>query len=583
MSKIIYICHRNRQASEEDIKRVKQISDQINPDNILAKETKIFRRDNLLYAVSNPNDTLDYYDSSVLLGKIFGAKKNWYQIHEHDIDGNYAIFRNNPDFFEVKSDILATRAIWFFQGENIFIASTSQLAIVKYLGNFSFDENVIPWMLSNGMLGPGISWDKRISLLPPDSYLLLDRKDWSFKIHTEKIDFEPNDKSDEENIKGLREIVNATFSELNLNYSQWKLSLSGGYDSRGNLCLLPKKDVNGNQLSAITWGLKESERAKGSDAYIARRIAKKFKVPHEYYHTNTDAESLELVLDRFFRNGEGRIDRIGGYTDGFKIWKTLYESNIFGIIRGDEVFGSYSFVSDFHLKKFIGLSLCSDYENLKDNDFLNSFRQKVPEQYERKETESVEQWRDRLYQGYLVPIFLSSLSDLKDKYVEQINPLLSREIVKEIRQLPDHLRTDKKAFKTIVDKLSPNERFASSSSTSTVEDFFEQEEMVNIIKKELASPLASKIFPTDFLILVQSKIRIKNPRKSMSYSLMIRIKKMIPKNFKRKLIKNILVAKMDMNLLAFRMFLILRMIQLFEEDTIEDFSKVSNNSIEGQV
>ena len=580
MSNIIYVCHRNRQTGEGDIKKVKQISDEINPDNIIATETKTFKEGNLLYGISNPNETLEYVDSSVLLGKIFGTNKNWYRLHEHDLDGNYAIFRNNPDFFEVKSDILATRAIWFYQDEKLFIASTSQLAIVKYLGNFNFDESVIPWMLSNGMLGPGISWDRRISLLPPDSFLLLDRKDWSYKIHTEKIKFKPNKKSDKENTKRLGEILNVTFSKLNLNYSQWKLSLSGGYDSRGNICLLPKVDADGNQLTTITWGLEESEREKGSDAYIARRIAEKFKVPHEYYPTNTDAESLELVLDRFFRNGEGRIDRIGGYTDGFKIWKTLYENKNLGVIRGDEVFGSYNFVSDFHLKRFIGLSLYSDYGNLKDNAFLNSFDQKLPEQYERREKESFEQWRDRLYQGYLVPVFLSSLSDLKDKYVEQINPLLSREIVKEIRRLPDHLRTDKKAFKTIVDKLSPNERFASSSSTSTVEDFFEQEEMVNIIKKELVSPLAAKIFTTDFLSFVLSKIRIKNPKKSTSSSWMIRIKRMIPKNFKRKLIKNMFVAKMDMNLLAFRMFLILRMIKIFEEDTMVNLNKESNNTID---
>ena len=573
MSKIIYVCHRNRQVSEGDIKKVKQICDEINPDNIVAAETITFKQGNLLYAISNPNEILEYFDSSVLMGKIFGGNKDWYRLHEHDLDGNFAIFRNDSNFLEVKSDILATRAIWIYQDEDIFIASTSQLAIVKYLGNFNFDENVIPWMLSNGMLGPGISWDKRISLLPPDSFLLLNRKEWSYKIHTEEIDFKPSDKSDEENIIRLGEILNATFSELSLDYSQWELSLSGGYDSRGNLCLLPKEDADGNQLSTITWGLKESEREKGSDAYIARQIAKKFKVSHEYYQTNTAAESLELVLDRFFRNGEGRIDRVGGYTDGFKIWKTLYENNITGVIRGDEVFGSYNFVSDFHFRRFVGLSLCSDYINLRDQEFLSSFNQKLPNQYEKKEQESFEQWRDRLYQGYLVPIFLTSLSDLKDKYVEQVNPLLSRKIVKEVRQLPDHLRTDKKAFKTIVDRLSPNERYANSSSTNTVEDFFAQEEMVYIIKKELTSPLAVKIFTTNFLSFVLSKIKIKSPKKSVSYSLITRIKRMIPKDFKRRLIKKTFVAKMDMNLLAFRMFLILRMIKIFEEDHPEDFKQ----------
>ena len=573
MSKIIYVCHKNRQVSEGDIKKVKQICDEINPDNIVAAETKIFKQGNLLYAISNPNETLEYFDSNVLMGKIFGSNKNWYRLYEYDLDGNYAIFRSDPDFLEIKSDILATRAIWYYQDENVFIASTSQLAIVKYLGNFNFDEDVIPWMLSNGMLGPGISWDKRISLLPPDSFLLLNRKEWSYKIHTERITFKPNTKSDKENIKDLREILTDTFSELNLNYSQWKLSLSGGYDSRGNLCLLPKVDADGNQLNTITWGLKESEREKGSDAYVARRIAERLGVPHKYYPINSGTESLDLVLDRFFRNGEGRIDRIGGYMDGFKIWKTLYEKKVTGVIRGDEVFGSYSFISDFHLKNFFGLTSYSDYVNLKDISFFNSFKQHLPQEYERRKEESFEQWRDRLYQGYLVPVFLSSLSDLKDKYVEQINPLLSRAIVKKIRQLPDHLRTDKNAFKTIVDSISPNEKFANISSTSSVNEIFRQKEMVNLIKEEFASSLAVKVFSEDFLSFVLSKIRIRTSEKSVSSNLIIKFKKMIPKSLKKRLIQNTFVAQMDMNLLAFRMFLILRMIKIFEEDTGENSSK----------
>ena len=58
-----------------------------------------------------------------------------------------------------------------------------------FLGNFDFDKRTIPWMLSTGTLGPFYSWDKRISLLPPDSSITLNKNNWSLNFHQEKPEF----------------------------------------------------------------------------------------------------------------------------------------------------------------------------------------------------------------------------------------------------------------------------------------------------------------------------------------------------------------------------------------------------------
>ena len=51
---------------------------------------------------------------------------------------------------------------------------------------------------------------------------------------------------------------------MNLDYSKWKLLLSGGYDSRGILGLIKANNQNTKNLETVTWGLKESLKIKHS-------------------------------------------------------------------------------------------------------------------------------------------------------------------------------------------------------------------------------------------------------------------------------------------------------------------------------
>lgn len=568
MSKIIYV-HYKKKIVEEQIKKAELICNSLNPDNIKSLPAKIVYNENTICAISNPTFSFESKGVNVLFGQAFGEKEGWDEVESFVPDGNYIIFRNNKSKIEILSDVLATRALWYYHDSDIFVASTSQRAVIQYIGNFSFNKNIIPWMLANGMLGPGQSWDKRISLLPPDSSLLLDSRRWTLELRTREIEFKTKEVSDREHVKKLQTVLESTFTEIKLDYSQWQLSLSGGYDSRGNVLLMPKKDHKENILRTITWGLKKNENTKRGDAQIARKIANNLNLPNVYFYTDSNDDennSMRLILERFLKNGEGRIDHVGGYTDGFKIWKDLFESDIRGIIRGDEVFGSYYFASDFHLKKFFGLSLYSDYGNLKKNPFLQSFNQEIPGDLIRKEEESVEKWRDRLYQSFLVPNFLSALSDLKQPYVEQINPLLSKKIVMQIREMPDRLRSEKKAFKKIVEKLSPDITFANSSSIITKKSFLEQKAVHDVIFDELDSSFAKSIFPSEFLSEISRSLVTDDREANWHQNLIINIKAIIPKNIKKMFVKKTFIPIMDNKIIAFRLYMILKMIKIFKKD-----------------
>ncbi len=458
MSKLLIVCKKDDKDFESD--RIKNICDSLNPDNINPNLTQVLNLKQTKIGISNPLPNLKLYENGIVLGELFGDEKNWDQINGTHPDGNYIIIRWDKSHLELLSDILGTRALWYYFDEELLIASTSQRAIVEYLGDFEFNENLIPWMLCNGLLGPGHSWDKRFKLLAPNAVLKLDKESWRITVQKEEVHFKTNKLSDSENISLLEKKLKETLENIQFDYKKWYLTLSGGYDSRGILGFLNRFDCSGNKLKSITWGLKDRIREKGNDAYVAKKLAQEEEISHTYYATDSTLGNFETVFERFLINGEGRIDHLGGYMDGFNIWSTLFDNKISGVIRGDEVFGSYNFISDYHLKKFIGLTLPSDYENLKELPYLNDFSEKLPENYEKHPYESEAVWRDRLYQSYLVPIFLSALTDLKSSYVEQVNPLLSKRLIYFIREMPDHLRTEKKAFKKIVKSLNFKVPFA---------------------------------------------------------------------------------------------------------------------------
>lgn len=561
MSKILFVVNKVN-STEGDINKVIQICDNITADNIDPLPSHVVSREQIIFGISNPLEGFEVRDSSVLLGHTMQENDDlWDKINTKQFNGNYAIFRSNPEEIEILSDILSTKSIWYYFDETQIVASTSQRAIIQYLESFSFNENVIPWILGNGLLGPNLSWDNRISRIPPDTVLKLNRNSWSMELISGDFNFKANQLSDRDNIQELEKRIRNSFSSINLDYSKWVLTLSGGYDSRGLICLLPKKDKFQNKLKTITWGVLSSKTDKFSDASVAKKIAEIFDLQNEYLLTDGTSESLEIILNRFLKNGEGRIDHIGGYMDGFEIWKKLFENETRGVIRGDEVFGSYNFISDFHLKQFVGLSTLSDYDNLKNNSYLMSINPAFPAEFEKKDEETFEMWRDRLYQTYLVPYFLSALSDLKISYVDQINPFLSRNIISWIRQMPDHLRTDKMGYKKVIKKVNPKVEFAKSSSTLGLKEILREKRMIDIIHRELSTENARSIFPNEFLLFLIDGTKDFTNKRSLNTenNFFALIKTYIPKWLKRKILKKTFTPHLDIYLLAFRAYIVVRM------------------------
>ena len=581
MSKSIYICSRKPFSASVNYKLL-EICKRLAPDNITPHDPRIVVSGDIAYGIMNPNNTLLESGKTLLMGQIFDKDENWnFPLHDYP-DGSYALFRDGKEHCEIVSDPSASRTIWYYKDENLFIASTSQRAIVMFLGSFEFDERVIPWMLSTGTLGPIFSWDKRIKRVPADSSVILNKNTWTISSKSKPIEFNLVKRSDEQHEKHLKESLTNTFSRLNIDYSKWLLQLSGGIDSRGILCLLRDNSTNIQDLRTITWGLESALNVKGNDAYVAKKVAGSLNVPHKYYHTDLSGEPINTIINRFILLGEGRIDHLAAYMDGFKIWKTLFEDGIQGTIRGDEGFGYHEgYPSLFFVRKLLNCRLCSDFSNLKDYRKYGFPIQELPQNLNKRKGETLELWRDRLFHEYRLPNMLAALSDLKFSYLEQINPYLSRHILQQVRQLPDHLRTEKALFKKIVVTLSPEVEYATSEADASDMDLLKMKQIVNLIKQELTSNEAKVLFPNKFLDFVLSRIKTNHqltPVKSKSFSIKSSIRRISPL-FIKKVIRKVVLPKVDSNVLAFRIFLIINMNKILNADCKNEDESFNNINI----
>ena len=572
MAKCIYICSR-RILSLQIEKRLYEICKRLEPDNVSPNEPRVVVNEDVAFGIMNPTKTLLVNSNSLLVGQIFGNSEKWDIPLEEFPDGSYALFRDGKEYFEIVSDPVASRSIWYYMDEDVFISSTSQRAIIMYLHSFQFDERVIPWMLSTGSLGPDFSWDKRIKRVPVDSSVILNKKEWIISTRSNPVEFCLVERSDEEHKDLLLKSIKTTFESLNLDYASWALPLSGGYDSRGILCFLQNTKSNTQNMRTLTWGLESSQGLKGNDATVANELANKFKLPHKYYKTDISGEPIDLIFDRFALFGEGRTDNLQGYMDGFGVWKTIFEDGIEGIIRGDEGFGCKYYTSPLIVRLNELCSLCTDFSNLKDYKKYGFPIQELPQHLKQIKGESLNVWKDRIFHEHTLPTEFSAMSDLKLSFVEVINPLLSKIILKQIRQLPDHLRNEKTLFKQIVLSLSPEIDFASSAAVSSDIDILKQKEIVHFLKKELLQDDAKSVLPIDFLDFVLRGLKYEDSDKrfmnnSFSHKFAFNFKRIIPKFIKEAIRSKIFLPSIDDHVLAFRALLIVKMNKVFKEDSL---------------
>jgi hypothetical protein len=342
--------------------------------------------------------------------------------------------------------------------------------------------------------------------------------------------------------------------------------LSGGVDCRTILSLL--KDREG--LTCMTWGIQPSLTDPSNDAYLARQIADHFHLPHRFFAADSVEEDFANVLDRFLIAGEGRVDHLTGYQDGFRLWRELYESGIQGVIRGDQGFCPKPISNEVEARHSVHLAMLDDFPEL--NAFSEAVQgylgsQMFPENLQRTSDETLEAWRDRVRHTYGLGAVHGALNDLKATYVELANPLLSPRIIAVVRGLPDHLRRRKHVLRQIARRVGPPVPFARALATRDMGDFVASPAAAAVLAQELESPLMRELISDAAVDFLSEGLRDRpGPGQSQLRRAGRRIKGWLPTALKRKLRRAVGCRPPSRYVLALRACLISRMHQMLSED-----------------
>jgi hypothetical protein len=562
MSKIIYIVHNpnnNNRDNNRDIEKLEKIGLEILPDNITPNPTKYLKSENSIAAIYNPVTTIPVKDTSICMG--YTSNVNWSNLNckSEEIDGSYAIYRNTEACFQVVSDMVASRAVWYYKDGDVFIASSSQRAIIIYLGSFEFNNKVIPWMLSSGTIGPGLSYDKRLSLLEPNSLLSLNKEKWILDKTNIEIKLTNNYISKQRAKTDLKKAIETSFAKLEIDYNKFVLPLSGGYDSRGILLFLKNKI----KIKTITWGVRESLEEKDNDAYIAKKLANKVGVENYFFESYKEGVLLKESLDKFLANSEGRIDHIGGYLDGMAMWKAFFENGFECIIRGDELVGLSNVSSELEARRDESLTVLSDYYNIDKKIIAKLPKQSIPQSP-----------YDDLYKtkGYWAifnehPIVFSALNDIKLSYVEIFNPLLSASIINVVTKMFDkRFIGDKQSFKDIVDELC-DVAIAKKGANKPLEKVLSSLEMKKEVHHTLSSFDNYKVIDKEIIDYALANIKFSNKMEKKNINKTEIIRKLLPDCVIKFLRRNVNKREMDWNSFAFRIYIVVRMIDIFNKDS----------------
>jgi hypothetical protein len=491
MSGLLLACWRDASSRTHTADDLLELARSLAPTNISPNRPILRESPGLALAVLNPVSSARVREGCACVGTLVDSREDWWKVGHDSPDGSYAICRSDGDRVEVVTDDLGSRPLWYVQTADVFLASTSQRAIVRLLGDFRLNPRAVSWMLSAGCLGPEDSWDSRLQRVPRGTRLTLDRHAWTLTASrgTPPDDLAAVPVSEAEQVTLMGKALAQTCEALDLSVPDWRLPLSGGKDSR---CLLIYLQRAGFKSRCITWGMEQSRLGQNSDAQVAALVAQAMGVEQEYFVVDRTAEPQVDALGRYVAASEGLIDHVSAYMDGLDMWRELFESGVVGVVRGEVATGWYVVKAPEHGRRAIVPAL-GDYSARSVIRHLDLPVQTWPEHLRQLPGETPQQHADRLYFEIRLPRVLATLNLLKCAYLEVAEPLLSRAVAHLARRI---LLTGRAipVMRDLTMQEGPDLPFATDSALASIERCVREGAVAQEVRRELSSETATRVF-----------------------------------------------------------------------------------------
>lgn len=548
MAKIFYALNTNPSSKLSFDTKCQRVKEYISKE-FAELPTHFSQEDNRFLAIVGYNEELKIDLDKGCLG--FVNNDNWDK-NETFPDGNYFIYRTNDNTMELLSDYCSTRTMWYFhKPSEFFCFSSLQLPIIIFKENFKYNNKVTPWMISTGSLGPNNSWDMEVNLLPRLTSVKFSSKEDSISLSKVKVAVpEKIPQKETDLIEFFDKYLKNGFDNIVIPVKTTALLLSGGGESRLLLWYLGIK----HKLQTITWTTPESETVQGSDIQIAKALSAKFALPHTIFHLKNKNLPPKEILDRFLKYGEGRVDHISGYLDGFELWKKIQHSGITSIIRGDHNFGRYKANNYAISRKLVGAQWITDFENLS----KYQLHQELEEQIKPLPNESPMSYTYRLAIDFRHPFINSALNDFKLNFSEVNNPLLNNSMVALSTVLPEYMMKNKRLTKKRNKINIPDMPIATSVSIESLTNiaFLFKSEFQNLFAQVTPEELINLDIPQNLFDDVNSYS--KNVKENADTNSVKGIKKWIPKPIKKFLL-SLKKDNISNSKLAFRLYILISM------------------------
>ncbi|HXV14008.1 MAG TPA: asparagine synthase-related protein, partial [Candidatus Krumholzibacteria bacterium] len=237
--------------------------------------------------------------------------------------------------------------------------------------------------------------------------------------------------------------------------ASYEVMLSGGLDSRGVVAFA---NVLGKLPSrTFTWGA--SDAVPKSDAFVARRVAEHFRVPHRFLSYDS-GEFVANARDWVYVS-ELANDNVGWFAEGQPTLAKVYRSGADFAIAGDVVWDSGGFAfSDMEMRRAVlppalpvPLAACltpdagAEYRRLYDHE--------IAQVLARCDHRDLTDRKEYLYLYARVARYILSLGYYREHAIEVRRPFLSKAALELFASLPRNHRVEKNAYASMLHHRFP--------------------------------------------------------------------------------------------------------------------------------